>query len=102
MIRINKYLSMCGVTSRRGAETFVKERRVTINDITLDVIRDYKVYELDRERGFLIYLIAGVLKFFDSKKSRGMVRILALFIEFILIRMSLGWLFIVTPTKKAK
>ena len=36
MIRINKYLSMCGLTSRRGAEVFIKERRVTINDITLD------------------------------------------------------------------
>jgi len=36
VIRINKYLSMCGVTSRRGAETFIKQRRVTINDITLD------------------------------------------------------------------
>jgi len=32
MIRINKFLSMCGVTSRRGAEKLIKEGRVTLND----------------------------------------------------------------------
>ena len=32
MIRINKYLSMCGVTSRRGAEALILEKRVTVND----------------------------------------------------------------------
>ncbi len=32
MIRINKYLSMCGVTSRRGAEALIVEERVTINN----------------------------------------------------------------------
>ena len=31
LIRINKYLSMCGVTSRRGAEALIGEKRVTIN-----------------------------------------------------------------------
>ena len=35
MIRINKYLSMCGVTSRRGAEVLVSEKRVTVNDQTV-------------------------------------------------------------------
>lgn len=32
MIRINKYLSQCGVSSRRGAETLIAEGRITIND----------------------------------------------------------------------
>lgn len=32
MIRINKYLSMCGVTSRRGAETMILEKRISVND----------------------------------------------------------------------
>lgn len=32
MIRISKYLSLCGVTSRRGAEALIKEGRVTVND----------------------------------------------------------------------
>ncbi len=36
MIRINKYLSVCGVTSRRGAERLIKSGLVTINDITVE------------------------------------------------------------------
>ncbi len=32
MIRINKYLSLCGVTSRRGAEALIKEGRVRLNN----------------------------------------------------------------------
>lgn len=35
MIRINKYLSQCGVTSRRGAEALIKEGRVSVNGETL-------------------------------------------------------------------
>jgi 23S rRNA pseudouridine2605 synthase len=35
LVRINKYLSVCGVTSRRGAETLISEKRVTANDITV-------------------------------------------------------------------
>ena len=38
MVRINKYLSMCGVTSRRGAEALIAEGLVTINDITIDKV----------------------------------------------------------------
>ncbi|MCP4703233.1 MAG: rRNA pseudouridine synthase, partial [candidate division Zixibacteria bacterium] len=38
MIRINKYLSICGVTSRRGAEQLIKQRKVTINDLTVEVL----------------------------------------------------------------
>ena len=36
MIRINKFLSLCGVTSRRGAEQLISEKRVTVNDVTID------------------------------------------------------------------
>lgn len=36
MIRLNKYLSLCGVTSRRGAEALILEGRVTVNDKTVD------------------------------------------------------------------
>jgi 23S rRNA pseudouridine2605 synthase len=31
MIRLNKYLSLCGVSSRRGAETLIAEGKVSIN-----------------------------------------------------------------------
>ncbi len=36
VVRINKYLSMCGVSSRRGADTLISEKKVTINDITVE------------------------------------------------------------------
>ncbi|MDF1544229.1 MAG: pseudouridine synthase [bacterium] len=38
MIRINKYLSLCGVTSRRGAEKMIAEGRVTLNNITIEKV----------------------------------------------------------------
>lgn len=38
MIRINKYLSICGVTSRRGAEQLIKQRKITINDLTVKTL----------------------------------------------------------------
>lgn len=38
MIRLSKYLSLCGVTSRRGAEVLVSEGRVTLNDTTVEKI----------------------------------------------------------------
>ncbi len=47
MVRINKYLSQCGVTSRRGADSLIAEGRITLNDVTVvekgvmvDEIRD--------------------------------------------------------------
>ncbi len=36
VIRLNKYLSLAGVTSRRGAATLIAEQRVTINDEPAD------------------------------------------------------------------
>lgn len=36
VIRINKYLSLCGVTSRRGAEALIAEGRVVINESRLE------------------------------------------------------------------
>jgi len=38
LIRINKYLSICGVTSRRGAEQLIKQKKVTINDLTVEAM----------------------------------------------------------------
>ncbi|UCE24867.1 MAG: rRNA pseudouridine synthase [Candidatus Zixiibacteriota bacterium] len=36
MIRLNKYLSLCGVTSRRGADALIVEGRVTVNDSRIE------------------------------------------------------------------
>lgn len=38
MIRINKYLSMCGVTSRRGAEGLIAEGLVVVNGLTVEKV----------------------------------------------------------------
>jgi 23S rRNA pseudouridine2605 synthase len=38
LIRLSKYLSLCGVTSRRGAEALVSEGRVTLNDTAVEKI----------------------------------------------------------------
>lgn len=38
MIRLSKYLSLCGVTSRRGAEALVTEGRVTLNDNAVEKV----------------------------------------------------------------
>ncbi|MFQ5454464.1 MAG: S4 domain-containing protein, partial [Candidatus Zixiibacteriota bacterium] len=38
MIRLNKYLSLCGVSSRRGAETLILKKRVTVNDKTVEKV----------------------------------------------------------------
>ena len=35
-MRLNRYISLCGIASRRKSETFITERRVTINDVIVD------------------------------------------------------------------
>lgn len=35
LIRINKFLSMCGITSRRGADALIADGRVSVNDQVL-------------------------------------------------------------------
>jgi 23S rRNA pseudouridine2605 synthase len=36
LIRINKYLSLCGVTSRRGADKLITEGRISLNDTPIE------------------------------------------------------------------
>lgn len=64
-----------------------------IEDVTLDVIKNYKKYGLDKERGFLIPIVGEFLKTGDSlgKVSK--------LINYFLIRASLGWLFVAEPRK---
>lgn len=40
-IRINKYLSECGVASRRKSEEFIKQGRIGVND---NIVMDFSVY----------------------------------------------------------
>ena len=38
MIRLNKYLSLSGISSRRGADTLIKASKVTVNDQTVNQV----------------------------------------------------------------
>lgn len=38
MIRLNKYLSLCGVTSRRGADALIAAGRVCVNDVVVNQV----------------------------------------------------------------
>ncbi len=67
IVRINKYLSLCGVTSRRGADNLISEKRVTVNDITVeklgqtidtdqDVVRvDGTIVELVEHKVYVVF-----------------------------------------------
>jgi len=59
-----------------------------IEDITLKIIKDYKKYGLDKERGLLISFIGSLLGRFNLG-----------FLEKVVVRFSLGWLFIAKPSK---
>jgi len=68
------------------------EKYFQVEDITLEVIRNYKKYDFERERGKIIILTAAVLNLLKKLKLR--------FLEKILLNLSLGWLFICRPKKK--
>ena len=38
LIRLNKYLSLCGVSSRRGADALILEGRITVNNETVEKV----------------------------------------------------------------
>jgi pseudouridine synthase len=48
LIRINKYLSICGVTSRRGAENLIARKQVTVNDDTVTELGTVVNTEIDQ------------------------------------------------------
>lgn len=75
------------------------ERYFIVKDITLDVLRNYKSYGMEKERGAFIVLIGTFLKFLSTAKRFPGASRLINFIEFLLLNASLGWLFIATPKK---
>lgn len=64
-----------------------------IEDVTLDTIKNYKKYDLDKERGLLIKIISW---FLVTTSNLGVISKL---INNLLVSMSLGWLFIARPRK---
>jgi 23S rRNA pseudouridine2605 synthase len=68
LIRINKYLSMCGITSRRGADTLIEQGKVTINDQTLTergavVNTDVDIVKVDGTQALPVEELVYVLLF---------------------------------------
>lgn len=87
MIRINKYLSLCGVTSRRSADDLVWQGRVTVNDIVVEkpgsrVDEEHDVVKVDGAevrpvRGkvyILLYKPRRVMTTLDDPGGRATVR----------------------------
>ena len=63
------------------------EKYFEVEDITLDVIADYKKYGLDSERGPIIVWVSRIIRVFRRVSL----------VESVLLWMSLGWLFIARP-----
>jgi 23S rRNA pseudouridine2605 synthase len=49
-VRINRYLSMCGITSRRKAELLVQEGRVSVNNMVVSSLSTTVIPGVDRVR----------------------------------------------------
>lgn len=65
-------------------------RYFSVKDITIEVLQDYKKYDLEKERGILAKLVGEIIKH---------TRPISLIIDFLLLRFSLGWLYIGYPKK---
>ena len=72
-----------------------------ISDITLEVIRDYSKYGMEKERGKIIIFISIFLRFLDRINKISFLSSIPRNFEKVLLNLSLGWLFICRPNKKA-
>ena len=77
----------------------IVDKYFTVTNITLDIIRDFEHYGLDKERGRLIIMVGRILKFAGHYKKTLIVGGIISFVEKLLIKLSLGWLFIAYPKK---
>ncbi len=73
-----------------------------VKDITLDVIADYKKFGLAEERGQTIILLGRILKMLNKSERFFLAKPLSQLIKKILVRFSLGWLFIGRPRKEIR
>lgn len=75
------------------------EKYFKVSDITLEMLLSYKYLEFDKERGNTIILVAKALKILKFLERIPLLSLISRFIYYILIRVSLGWLFIAYPKK---
>lgn len=69
-----------------------------VEDITLEVIKNYKAYKMDKERGYKVVLLGNILNIL-SISNLSVIRKINKLMEYLLVRVSLGWLFIGYPKK---
>jgi len=70
-----------------------------VNDITLEIIKRYKKYKFDKERGRKVVYVGEFLKLLDKFQKLPLLGFLVDLVYWILIRISLGWLFIAKVKK---
>lgn len=82
-----------------GYDQFKKivEKYFTVENITFNIIKDYKKYRFDKERGFKVILAGEFLKVLDKFEEKVYLRKFILLIKAVMLRVSLGWLFIARP-----
>ncbi len=72
-----------------------------VEDITLEIIEDYRKYNFDKERGSKVVVVGEFLKFLRRLDNTPFETI-SKFIRGVLLRVSLGWLFIARPKEGIK
>lgn len=74
---------------KRGIEKYFK-----VTDVTFDMLRDYKEYNLQKERGNTIIIVGGFLKFIDGLKNIFILSMLRKLVLEFFSQISLGWFLI--------
>jgi len=70
-----------------------------IEDVTLSMIKDYKKYSFDEERGFKVVIVGETLRILDKLKPLPVLKYVPVLVSVVLVRVSLGWLFICQPRR---
>lgn len=75
------------------------DRYFIVDDITLPMIKNYKKYSFDKERGIKVVIVGNFLRLFESLEAIPGLKQLSYATKWILTKVSLGWLFIGRPRK---
>lgn len=75
------------------------EQSFKVEDITLLTIKNYRKFDLDKERGLKVVILGNILQSVDKLKKFSLLKYLIKVFERCILNMSLGWLFIAYPKK---
>lgn len=79
---------------KKSMEEFFKVR-----NITFDIIKDYKKYSLDKERGEIISIVGTFLQLIEPLEKLPLISVFYLVFIWLLNRLSVGWVFLAWPKK---